>query len=257
MDKKEFAIPKICGSINGQTLKAVEKQFSDSEKTGIDMLEWRIDPMVFTYEDFIDKKRKIRDCIKMFEKCKRPIILTLRSAVEGGYFKGDTSEYFKIIKEMLESYEFSMVDIEYARWMQHRNADHGILPGKNSARIASHHDFKRTPEKSELVALLEGMAELEAEYVKGAFMAGDFSDTLKLIGAALDFKRKRKGKELIYMAMGQAGMASRIFSGEAAPAISYASLDMEKPTAPGQFRLDILVEILELQRRQAGMSLSK
>jgi len=32
---------------------------------------------------------------------------------------------------------------------------------------------------------------------------------------------------------------------------------MEKPTAPGQFRLDILVEILELQRRQAGMSLSK
>ncbi len=254
MDRKEFAIPKICGSINGQTVKAVGIQFSDAEKKGIDMLEWRIDSMASTYAEYIGKKKEIRDCIRIFEECGKPIILTLRSACEGGLFYGDTAGYFKILKEMVESFDFCMVDIEYARWMELGNIRDGNLPFNGIGIIVSHHDFNGMPEKKEILDLFERMAKLDAGFVKGAFMAGDFSDTLKLMEAALEFKRKRPEKELIYMAMGEAGMVSRILSGEAAPAISYASMDMEKPTAPGQFKLDILVGILELQKRQAGRS---
>ncbi|HKL11275.1 MAG TPA: type I 3-dehydroquinate dehydratase [Clostridia bacterium] len=254
MDKKEFAIPKICGAINGQTVKSVEIQFSVAEKTKIDILEWRIDSMAFTYEDFIDKKGKIKDCIKIFKESRKPIILTLRSSLEGGLFVGDTNEYFRILEDMVESFNFSMVDIEYSRWMEWKNRQGGILPLNNTDIIVSHHDFKRMPEKKEILDLFQRMAKLDARFVKGAFMAGDFSETLRLMGAANEFKGKRPEKELIYMAMGEAGMASRILSGEAAPAITYASLDMEKPTAPGQYKLDILVGILELQRRQSKIS---
>ncbi|SRR6056297_4014093 len=252
MDKKEFATPKICGSISGRTAKAVERQFAHAEKTGIDMIEWRLDSMAFTYEDYMNEKSTIRECIKIFEESPKPIILTLRSSVEGGLFNGCTKEYFHILKEMGGSLGFSMVDIEYARWMDWENGPGGILPCSNSARIVSHHDFKKTPVKKEIVDLLERMAKLDARFVKGAFMAGDFFDTIRLMDAALEFKRKVPEKELIYMAMGEAGMASRILSGEAAPAISYASMDMEKPTAPGQYKLDILLGILELQKKQVS-----
>ncbi|PLX31711.1 MAG: hypothetical protein C0604_06615, partial [Clostridiales bacterium] len=141
MDRKEFAIPKICGSINGHTIKEVETQFSDAQKNGIDMLEWRIDFMASTNAEFMAKKEEIRDCIKIFEECGKPIILTLRSASEGGLFHGDTAGYFKILKEMVGSFEFCMVDIEYARWIERGNIRADILPFNGSGIIVSHHDF--------------------------------------------------------------------------------------------------------------------
>jgi 3-dehydroquinate dehydratase-1 len=248
MKNNKCIIPKICGAVSGRTAEAFRKQFMEAEKYKIEIIEWRLDSMVDTYESFKPEKESIKACIEMLRETKKQVILTLRSVKEGGFFKGNTKEYFEILMEMDALFDFGMIDIEYARWIEHTAGFVGELPGNGGNRIVSHHDFERVPESSEILALFGKMAGLDAAFVKGAFMAKDFSDTLRLMEVALDFNREYPERKLIYMAMGEAGMTSRILTGEAASAITYGSVDTKVPTAPGQLDLGTLTEILNLQR---------
>ncbi|MBK5252444.1 MAG: type I 3-dehydroquinate dehydratase [Peptostreptococcaceae bacterium] len=249
MENNERIIPEICGTISGRTAEAFRKQFMEAEKYKIGIIEWRLDAMVETYESFQRENESIRACIEILRKTQKQVILTLRSFKEGGFFKGNSKEYFEILMAMDTLFGFGMIDIEYARWIDNAAGYLEKLPGSGSKRIVSHHDFERVPESSEILALFGKMERLDAAFVKGAFMPKDFSDTLRLMEVALDFNREHPERKLIYMAMGEAGMTSRILTGEAASAITYGSVDTKNLAAPGQLDLGTLTEILNLQRR--------
>ncbi len=249
MENNECIIPKICGAVGGRTAEVFRNQFMEAEKHRIEIIEWRLDAMVDTYEAFQREKESIKACIETLRETQKQVMLTLRSVKEGGFFKGNSKEYFEILMEMDGNFDFGMIDIEYARWIDNAAGYLEKLPGSGGKRIVSHHDFERVPESSEILALFGKMAGLDAAFVKGAFMARNFSDTLRLMEVALDFNSEYPERKLIYMAMGEAGMTSRILTGEAASAITYGSVDTKAPTAPGQLDLGILAEILNLQRR--------
>ncbi len=249
MKNNECIIPKICGAVNGATVETVRKQLMEAEKYKIEIIEWRLDAMVDTYESFQKDNKSIIACIEALRKTQKHIILTLRSFEEGGFFKGTSKEYFEILMAMDKLFDFWMLDIEYARWMEYIAEFVGELPGSAIKRIVSHHEFEGVPESSEISALLNKMEKLDAAFLKVAFMAKDFSDTLRIMELALEFNREHPERKLIYMAMGEAGMTSRILTGEAASAITYASLDSKVPTAPGQLELGKLTQLLNLQNR--------
>jgi len=250
MKNNKYDIPIACGVVCGKTTEAVKKQIHEAENCQVEMVEWRLDALADTYEVFLKERENINTCIKMLEDSGKTLILTLRTACEGGFFNGDTRDYFRILHEMEKLFKFDMVDIEYARWVDHEDELHQELPGNSKSRIVSHHDFVRVPQGQSIAALFEKMNKLDVAFIKGAFMAHDFADTLRLMGAALEFKRAHPKRKLIYMAMGESGMATRILTGEAASAISFASLDDKNVAAPGQVELKELTEILKLQGRK-------
>lgn len=244
--KMDLGVPKVCGIINGKDSESVLWQLEAAENLELDMVEWRLDALVQSRQDIYDKRVLLQSSAKGIGALGLPVILTLRSDREGGFFEGSLENYFEVLQETEKFCVFEYIDIEYARWILWSEREEGPLPLRSGSRIVSHHDFKSMPAATEIGGLFDDMAQLDAVWVKGAFMAHDFSDTLRLMEAALAFKKRRPDKKLIYMAMGEAGVMSRILQGEAASGVTYATLDESGPAAPGQWKIKPLIDMMKL-----------
>ena len=96
--------------------------------------------------------------------------------------------------------------------------------------IVSHHDFNGVPH--DLEALYERLAATPARIVKIAVTANDITDCIPvfhLLDRAINEQR-----ELIAIAMGNAGIATRILGPSRGAYLTYGSLEDETATAPGQ-----------------------
>ena len=150
-----------------------------------------------------------------------PIILTFRPAEQGGhrvlsrsqreaFWKGDWSPSRTALADM----ESDLV-VEGVDW---------------SRVILSHHDFTGVPE--DLEEIYERLAATPAHVVKIAVQANEITDCLRIFGL-LDRAQKEK-RNLIAIAMGDAGVATRILGPARGSFLTYGSLEDESATAPGQ-----------------------
>jgi 3-dehydroquinate dehydratase/shikimate dehydrogenase len=96
-----------------------------------------------------------------------------------------------------------------------------------SRLILSHHDFQAVPDG--LADLARRIEDSPADVVKIAFLAGGPQDGL----LALDVVRDCS-KPAIVLAMGQAGMVSRVLAGKVGAFGTFASLGQLDASAPGQ-----------------------
>src|SRR6185369_8169272 len=96
--------------------------------------------------------------------------------------------------------------------------------------IASHHDFSGVP--SDLQQIYEHLAETPAHVLKIAVQAHDVVDCIPVF-QLLD-RARRDGREIIAIAMGNAGIATRILGSSRGSFLTYGALDDESATAPGQ-----------------------
>jgi len=96
--------------------------------------------------------------------------------------------------------------------------------------IVSHHDFEKTPD--DLEKIYEAMTQTPARVLKIATQANDATDSIKHL--QLLERAKREGRELIPIAMGEAGKFTRILFPSLGSFLTYAALDEESGTAPGQ-----------------------
>lgn len=105
-------------------------------------------------------------------------------------------------------------------------------------RIVSYHHFSDTP--ADLDATWESMSSLSDGPVKIAVQADDVVDAIplwKLIEVA-----KAKNRQIIPIAMGEAGKWTRILGPAHGSAMTYASIDAGSETAPGQITAKDLIE---------------
>lgn len=98
--------------------------------------------------------------------------------------------------------------------------------------IISHHDFKKTPSSSALLALALRMAKSGADIVKIATRANSFSDTFRIILLAQELKAR--GIPHILIAMGSKGRLSRIITPHLGGTIMYAPIKKAEATALGK-----------------------
>ncbi len=105
-------------------------------------------------------------------------------------------------------------------------------------RIVSNHDFDGV--SSDLDLIYKRMAATEAEIIKIAVTANNIVDCLP-VWKLFDFARI-EGKQIIPIAMGDAGMWTRILGPAHGAFMTYASLETGNETAPGQITAKDLIE---------------
>ena len=179
------------------------REFADVIELRLDCLE----DLDFDIETFVNK-------------VSHPIILTLRPAEQGGYRNLGRSE-----RKAFWARDFKsdvLCDIE---------ADLVSTSSLDRSRvIVSHHDFNGVPD--DLEQIYERLAATPARIVKIAVHASQITDCIPvfhLLDRAINEQR-----ELIAIAMGNAGIATRILGPSRGAYLTYASLEEETATAPGQ-----------------------
>jgi 3-dehydroquinate dehydratase / shikimate dehydrogenase len=149
----------------------------------------------------------------------RPVILTFRPSEQGGHRHLTRAERESFWKTAPRS-EMVWWDVE---------GDLELSPDWSRV-IVSHHDFSRVP--SDLQQIYERLAQTPARVVKIAVQAHDVVDCIPVF--QLIDRARREGREVIAIAMGNAGIATRILGPSRGSFLTYGALDDESATAPGQ-----------------------
>lgn len=98
--------------------------------------------------------------------------------------------------------------------------------------ICSHHDFAGAATAADLEDIYARMASTPARILKIAVLANEVTDCLPMF--ALLERARREGREMIAIAMGEAGLSTRILGPSRGAFLTYGSPDTGSATAPGQ-----------------------
>ncbi len=168
-----------------------------------------------------------------------PIIITYRPAEQGGHGNISLQERQSFIQRFRaegssgESTHYIDIESDLAVLLQAGGGTFNEGTGQDldwNKVICSHHDFAGVPQDLERIYNL--IASTPARVLKIAVQADDVTDCLavfKLLARARD-----DGREMIAIAMGPAGLATRILGPSRGSFLTYASLDSDHGTAPGQ-----------------------
>lgn len=167
-----------------------------------------------------------------------PVILTYRPSEQGGHRQLTREQRLRFWKQAPHGeriwwdIESDLADDLAADWSQ---------------VIISHHDFNGVP--GDLQDIYARLAHTLAHVVKIAFQAHDITDCIPAFELLL--RAQREGREIIPIAMGNAGIATRVLGPSRGAFLTYGSLDNESSTAPGQVtarNLRSLYHIAEIDR---------
>jgi len=190
-----------------------------------DIVELRIDGI-----DRPDLER-LRD---IGQKLGKPLLLTCRSAREGGAFSGTEGERLSILERAI-GLGFEYVDVEI-------DALSSPLPRRSETKLVlSHHDFQSFPADVDLK--IARALELGADVVKIAARVSSLEGSLRLASAGE--RAREAGKSYVPVPLGPAGTSGRILASRLGAAFTYAPVAATKATGPGQVPLD---ELLDLYR---------
>jgi len=167
------------------------------------------------------------------------MILTLRPAEEGGQAAIDyeTRRCFWIPLNKFPSKAFMDLELDLVRGF---NVEKASIDW--SRVICSHHDFRGVP--PDLDQIYERMAATPARVLKIAVQADDATDCLPIFN--LLERAQGAGREMIAIAMGPAGIMTRILGPSRGSFLTYGSLDDESATAPGQLTARELREVYRI-----------
>jgi 3-dehydroquinate dehydratase/shikimate dehydrogenase len=194
------------------------------------------------------------DCLTAFDSesllqaagtAPKPLILTLRSPDEGGLAPIDFAARRRFWRSATNLPAESLIDLELDMVEDFsRGESAGQLPIDWSRVICSHHDFTRVPDN--LQQIFERLAATPAGLIKIAVQATDSVDCLALFD--LLERARNENRKLIAVAMGQAGVITRILGPSRGSFFTYGSLDNESGTAPGQLQAEELREVYRIDQ---------
>jgi 3-dehydroquinate dehydratase-1 len=110
--------------------------------------------------------------------------------------------------------------------------------------IISYHNYDSTPPNNELITIINKCFDLGADIVKVACKSNSEKDNLNLI---MLYNTYESGK-LISIGMGSIGKITRLAAPSFGAPFTYASLEKDLETAPGQIDLNSMKKIYELMK---------
>ena len=272
-------VPAVAVSLTGPTAAHARAQARHAIDAGADVLELRVDLLeevdalvAFTEapsEAATDSMVVATAAAQVLECLRRmtdvidatPLLLTCRTAAEGGRARLDDSGYSALLRSVLDELAGwepgrrpSAVDVEVQRGclLQVSEQAHGL----GIDVVASFHDFKTTPADDVLEDVLSRMASEGADLAKIAVWPTGADDVARLLGvcaraAAAPGKGTGLGLPVAAMSMGALGAVSRV-----APvfgsALTFAVVPDEQgetqASAPGQLPIQDVRRCLELLR---------
>ncbi len=215
---------------------SIEQALADgaiAAERGAQMIEWRIDRIAADQSDAAES---------IVNQSPLPCIVTCRAAWEGGEFEGDEPTRLAAL-ERAGLNQPAYLDIELAAYQRSANlrqkvhlvVDHDKqVRSTSTGLILSSHDFQRRP--SDLIRRVAAMAEAPAcRVIKLAWRARSLRDNLE----AFELLRAAH-KPTIALCMGPFGLASRVLAGKFGALLTFAGLDDDSVTAPGQVGLETI-----------------
>ncbi len=207
--------------ITATDVEQVAEQIAQAIRRGADAVELRLDYLLHD-EDNAYAVLELIDSVPV------PVIATCRPAWEGGRFAGQEYRRLAILHQCARA-GAAWIDVERAVASSDRPAGTTIL---------SFHDFDHLPD--DLGPIVADLDASDAEANKVAFAVDHPADALR----ALDVLRVCD-KPTIALAMGEAGMLSRVLARKYGALATFAALDRGSESAPGQ---PTLTEMRELYR---------
>jgi 3-dehydroquinate dehydratase/shikimate dehydrogenase len=196
---------RVCVPVCEQTLDALESASARACQWA-DIVELRLDCLA-----------TVEDLQRVLNGISRPVILTLRPTEQGGHRELD--------RHAREAFWKTAPRTDW--W----DVESDLAPDADWSRvIVSHHDFSGIPDN--LTQIYERLAAMPARVVKIAVQANDVVDCIPVF--QLLERARNEGRELIAIAMGNAGIATRILGPSRGAFLTYAALADESATAPGQ-----------------------
>ena len=187
--------------------------------------------------DFL-KTEHIPQVLENVKKDLKKIVCTLRPKSEGGKFAGNERERISILK-LIAEYNPFLLDVEFSSMKRDKSLVKYLKTTKTNLLISGH-DFKKTPNFTELKNKLNQMSKFSSN-VKIVTTAKSTEDATRVLQLY-----NKKGKiNLIAFAMGDLGRISRILSLYLGSPYAYVSLG--KPIAPGQFSVNEVNKIINLK----------
>src|SRR2546428_1994591 len=173
------------------------------------------------------------------------IILTLRSSDQGGQASIDNEARRSFWRSFgnLPSDCFADLELDLVNDFARENSDRKPAVDWRQV-ICSHHDFNGVP--ADLEKVYEQIAATPARIIKIAVQANDVADCIPIF-RLLD-RAQREGREMIVLAMGPAGIMTRILGPSRGSFLTYGSLDDASATAPGQLTAREMREVYRLDR---------
>lgn len=196
---------RICVSVCEKNLDALEKACERASEWA-DVIELRLDCL-----------SALADLQPVLERVPRPVILTFRPVEQGGHRELDRQTRQSFWKT--------------APLTDWRDIEADLTPETDwSHVIISHHDFSGVP--GDLTKIYERLASTPAAVIKIAVHANDIVDCLPAF-QLLD-RARSEGRDAIAIAMGNAGLMTRILGPSRGAFLTYAALQDDNATAPGQ-----------------------
>lgn len=232
--KQPGPTPLLCVSICEPNLaRATESSIRASGKA--DLIEIRLDCL-----DNLQLQGISGALAGFLDRIEKPVILTLRPADEGG--PNEISPEKRLdFWALANKTRAQFLDIEAA--FLPALIENSILPDWSRV-ISSHHDFAGVP--SDLLSIYERMKTSPARILKIAVQAEDVTDCLAMF--ELIDQAGRDNREIIAIAMGQSGVATRILGPSRGAFLTYGALEAESATAPGQLTIGELRDTYRIER---------
>jgi len=219
-------------------------------RRGADAVELRLD--LFKPEE--REAKRVKAFVEALrEEAKAGVILTNRSASEGGKFEGSEDERLSLLKEALEASEADAVDVEYFAEPRKRAEIVASAKKMNATIIFSFHDFAGMPDAAELEHLALKMHAGGADIAKIAVTPETAEDALKLLELTLKLKASKASREagekgVAFIGMGSVGRHLRVLAPIYGSALTYGFLEGEESVAPGQLSISELRSMIDKLR---------
>ncbi len=228
----------ICVAVAMHDTKGVVEAVKPLEKD-IDVVEIRLDAMGEA------------DIPQICRAIERPLLFTNRPTWEGGLCSEPEDERLRPLLEAARQ-KAAYVDLELKTESHYRQKLLTQIHGNRTRLIISHHDFEKTPDAETLSAILRQQAESGAQIGKIVTMAHSHVDVLRVLH--LQCEARERNFPLIAFCMGEAGKLSRIITLLLGGFMTYAAIDEQQATAPGQLSVHRLKEAMAVLsgKRAAG-----
>ncbi len=213
---------KICASVCAETAEELFEQIKRAEALA-DVIELRFDCL---------RENEIKNAIENLPKNDKPYLATFRPKEQGGKRELSLGERLKFWESFLWANKDKIFWVDFEFDMSF------VIDLQKTLTIASSHDFSGASEN--LSAVYEVFSITNADVLKIAVQANDIADSIavwKLLERA-----KKDNKQIISIAMGEAGKWTRILGLAHGAFMTYAALDAGKETASGQITARDLID---------------
>lgn len=250
--------PAVIVPLIGTHAEALAREAAAAASSGADVVEWRLDALLCASspDQRTDRSagtataRMLQDLAPAAQAIRAelgdvPLLLTVRTAVEGGPLEIDETRYRELLEGLIRSDWGQALDVEE---LSHPGLVADLSASATAHRVAlvaSHHRFDTTPPAGELDLLLQRLADSGADIIKLAVMPETPQQVLDLMCStrrAVDASTV----PVITMSMGPLGAVSRLAGTVTGSAATFAALG--EVSAPGQLPVALVRSAQEAMR---------